>query len=103
LRPPPRPIYPFSLPDALPIFEDTMAALVRYTGGVQMTYTLHAYMPFEGWRIAFNGTKGRLEAGKPETYVPQEQRNFAARSRAKVDRKSTRLNSSHVNISYAVF
>lgn len=64
--------------------EDTMAALVRYTGGVQMTYTLHAYMPFEGWRIAFNGTKGRLEAGKPETYVPQEQRNFAARSRAKV-------------------
>ena len=64
--------------------EDTMSAMVRYNGGVQMTYTLHAYMPFEGWRIAFNGTKGRLEAGKPETYVPREARNFAERSKAKV-------------------
>lgn len=64
--------------------EDTMAAMVRYNEGVQMTYTLHAYLPFEGWRIAFNGTKGRLEAGKPERYVPEETPNFAERSRAKV-------------------
>lgn len=66
--------------------EDTMAAVVRYNRGVQLTYTLHAYMPFEGWRIAFNGTKGRLEAGVPETFVPEEKRNFSERSKAKVGR-----------------
>ena len=63
--------------------EDTMAALVTYRGGAHMTYTLHAHMPFEGWRIAFNGTKGRLEAGAAERYVPEETRNFEARTKAR--------------------
>jgi predicted dehydrogenase len=41
---------------------DTMNLAVRYANGVQMSYSLNACMPFEGYRIAFNGTKGRLEA-----------------------------------------
>ncbi|TVR47012.1 MAG: gfo/Idh/MocA family oxidoreductase [Planctomycetota bacterium] len=41
--------------------EDDMAVLVRYRSGATMTYHLTAYSPWEGWRIAFNGTKGRLE------------------------------------------
>ena len=40
---------------------DTMAALVRYSNGVSMAYSLNAFMPFEGYRVAFNGEKGRLE------------------------------------------
>jgi predicted dehydrogenase len=40
---------------------DTMSAIVRYSNGVQMNYSLNAAMPFEGYRLAFNGTKGRLE------------------------------------------
>jgi predicted dehydrogenase len=40
---------------------DTMSALVTYTNGVQMNYSLNAAMPFEGYRLAFNGEKGRLE------------------------------------------
>jgi predicted dehydrogenase len=40
---------------------DTMSAVVRYSNGVQMNYSLNAAMPFEGYRLAFNGTKGRLE------------------------------------------
>jgi predicted dehydrogenase len=40
---------------------DTMNALVRYSNGVGMSYSLNAFMPFEGFRVAFNGTKGRLE------------------------------------------
>src|SRR3712207_8908330 len=36
---------------------------------------------------------------RPETAVPEEQYSVPA----KEDRKSTRLNSSHANISYAVF
>jgi predicted dehydrogenase len=40
---------------------DTMSALVKYSNGVTMTYDLNAFMPFEGYRAAFNGEKGRLE------------------------------------------
>ena len=41
--------------------EDTMNVLVRYRNGAQMSYTLTAYCPWEGYRIAFIGTKGRIE------------------------------------------
>lgn len=41
--------------------EDTMNVLVRYESGAQMSYTLSAYCPWEGYRVAFIGTKGRLE------------------------------------------
>ena len=40
---------------------DTMNAIVRYNNGVTMSYSLNAFMPQEGYRLAFNGTKGRLE------------------------------------------
>jgi predicted dehydrogenase len=40
---------------------DTMNAVVRYTNGATMSYSLNTFMPFEGYRLAFNGTKGRLE------------------------------------------
>jgi predicted dehydrogenase len=40
---------------------DTMSAVVKYTSGATMSYSLNACMPFEGYRLAFNGTKGRLE------------------------------------------
>jgi predicted dehydrogenase len=41
--------------------EDDMAVLVRYRNGASMSYHLHAYAPWEGYRVMFNGTKGRLE------------------------------------------
>ncbi len=40
---------------------DAMSAIVKYSNGASMNYSLNAAMPFEGYRIAFNGTKGRLE------------------------------------------
>lgn len=40
---------------------DTMSAVVKYSNGVNMSYSLNAYMPIEGYRIAFNGELGRLE------------------------------------------
>ncbi len=42
--------------------EDTMAVLVRYASGALMSYSLTAYAPWEGFRVSFTGTKGRLEA-----------------------------------------
>jgi predicted dehydrogenase len=54
---------------------DTMAALVRYSNGVSMAYSLNAFMPFEGYRVGFNGEKGRLEVRDYERQpfeVPRE-------------------------------
>ncbi len=41
--------------------EDDMAVLVRYATGATMSYHLTAYSPWEGYRVAFNGSAGRLE------------------------------------------
>ena len=40
---------------------DTMNAVVRYSNGVTMSYSVNTFMPVEGYYLAFNGTKGRLE------------------------------------------
>jgi predicted dehydrogenase len=41
--------------------EDDMAVLVRYASGATMSYHLTAYSPWEGYRVMFNGSTGRLE------------------------------------------
>jgi predicted dehydrogenase len=46
---------------------DKMAATIKYANGVQVSYSLTAYSPYEGYRIAFNGTKGRIDAWVQES------------------------------------
>jgi predicted dehydrogenase len=41
---------------------DKMNASIKYANGVDVSYSLTAYAPYEGYRIAFNGTKGRIDA-----------------------------------------
>ncbi|GHO83102.1 Gfo/Idh/MocA family oxidoreductase [Dictyobacter formicarum] len=41
--------------------EDTMRLIARYQNGVLLSYSLIAYSPWEGLRVAITGTKGRLE------------------------------------------
>ncbi|MFC7589319.1 Gfo/Idh/MocA family protein [Nonomuraea antimicrobica] len=41
--------------------DDNMSVMVRYDNRAVMTYSLHAHAPWEGYRVAFNGTAGRLE------------------------------------------
>jgi predicted dehydrogenase len=41
--------------------EDTLSVLVKYQNQVQMTYSLNAYLPWEGLNVVFNGSRGRLE------------------------------------------
>ncbi|KAF5624426.1 dehydrogenase s [Fusarium sp. NRRL 52700] len=41
--------------------EDTMNVLVKYRNGASLSYSLTAYAPWEGFRVSFNGTGGRLE------------------------------------------
>jgi predicted dehydrogenase len=40
---------------------DTMSALVKYSNGVTMNYSVNAYLPYEGFAISFSGDKGRLD------------------------------------------
>ena len=57
--------------------EDTMSLLVRYRNGAAMTYSLNAHCPWEGYRICFNGTKGRLEFNVVEkSYVSGNAEDF---------------------------
>ena len=41
--------------------EDTMHALIEYENGISANYKLTAYNPCEGYRVTFDGTRGRIE------------------------------------------
>src|SRR3712207_7397692 len=79
-------IYPLSLHDALPISRHARA---RDVEALLPPLQLPAVL----------GRRGRLHA---RAEAPRHRPRRARRARAR-DRKSTRLNSSHANISYAVF
>lgn len=54
---------------------DKMAATIQYANGVQVSYSLTTYSPYEGYRIAFNGTKGRIDLWIEESN-PLEERPY---------------------------
>lgn len=69
---------------------DKMSAQVKYKNNVVLNYSLTTYSPFEGWRVAFNGTEGRLEAWLDIPYqkavaVDQEKLHAAEMSQQKGD------------------
>lgn len=41
--------------------EDNLALVVDYAGGPILSYALNAHSPWEGYRVAINGTEGRAE------------------------------------------
>jgi predicted dehydrogenase len=71
---------------------DKMCASIKYANGVQVSYSLTAYSPYEGYRIAFNGTKGRIDAWIQEKNPTHDgeydeimiTRNFGSRSYIRV-------------------
>jgi predicted dehydrogenase len=71
---------------------DKMAVQIKYANNVQVSYSLTSYSPYEGYRIAFNGTKGRLEAWIKENQPWKEEpfdeihltRNFGEREIFKI-------------------
>ncbi|MDP4340073.1 Gfo/Idh/MocA family oxidoreductase, partial [Escherichia coli] len=38
-----------------------LGVTVKYETGAILTYSLNAYMPWEGFNVSFNGSKGRIE------------------------------------------
>lgn len=50
--------------------EDTMGVMVKYKNRAILTYSLNAYLPWEGYRVSINGTKGRIQIEVGEkTYI----------------------------------
>src|SRR3712207_9202203 len=82
-------IYTLSLHDALPILAPSTDLLVTWSAS------------FDAWRQAACGLANRnLTDGEWRRFVGD---NSEPQDLCPGDRKSTRLNSSHANISYAVF
>jgi predicted dehydrogenase len=69
--------------------EDTMNVIVAYAGGATLSYSLNAFNAWEGYNLAFNGTKGRLEHSLVESaFVAGSEAQAREGSREKV---STRV------------
>ncbi len=50
--------------------EDTLGVLVTYKNKAILNYSLNAYLPWEGFIVAFNGSKGRLEVEvREQSYI----------------------------------
>ncbi len=52
---------------------DKMSAQIKYANNVVVNYSLTTYSPWEGWRLAFNGKDGRIEAWQDVPYMKGEQ------------------------------
>jgi predicted dehydrogenase len=52
---------------------DKMAVQIRYANNAFVSYSLTTYSPYEGWRIAFNGTKGRIDAWEDIPWMDDQQ------------------------------
>ncbi|MBI9070245.1 MAG: Gfo/Idh/MocA family oxidoreductase [Melioribacteraceae bacterium] len=50
---------------------DKMSAQVKYKNNVTLNYSLTTYSPYEGWKVAFNGTEGRIEAWQDIPYFKE--------------------------------
>src|SRR5690606_41231149 len=96
-HPPPTPTYPLSLHDALPISSDSGSAAAtvsenRIENRLQSTRQIkrNPWSALRARRVSRSAISGLVSLLKASVTVAG-------------DRKSTRLNSSHVKISYAVF
>lgn len=58
---------------------DKMAVNIKYANDVQVSYSLTTYSPYEGFRLAFNGKKGRMETweGVPQLEAMQQDQSKA--------------------------
>lgn len=64
---------------------DKMSAQVKYKDNTLLNYSLTTYSPIEGWRVAFNGTEGRIEAWLDIPYIKKVAMDQEALHKAEMD------------------
>jgi len=52
---------------------DKMSAQIIYANGITANYSLTTYSPYEGWKIAFNGMKGRIDTWEDIPFLQKVQ------------------------------
>ncbi|MEL1241792.1 Gfo/Idh/MocA family protein [Flavobacterium flavipallidum] len=67
---------------------DKMSAQIKYANNTIVNYSLTTYSPFEGWRLAFNGTEGRIEASLDIPYDKIKKVNQAAMHDKEMDQSA---------------
>src|SRR5690606_41769431 len=97
--PAPRPLYPLSLPAALPISRH----LTTKPPPPDFGLTASATLPIKGREKACLNIQRLRQDHRLGPVLHAQLAEDAGQVRLDRDRKSTRLNSSHVKISYAVF
>ena len=68
---------------------DTMSAAISYENGAQVSYSLNTFMPIEGYHLALNGHKGRIEIRQHERQpwsTPDEDEILVMRNFGSVER-----------------
>ncbi|MEY2905283.1 MAG: hypothetical protein RJA52_1299 [Bacteroidota bacterium] len=64
---------------------DKMSAQIKYANEVVVNYSLTTYSPYEGWKIAFNGTEGRLEAWQDIPFLDDKSFDQESLHKAEMD------------------
>src|SRR4051812_49670358 len=97
--PPPPDFSPFPLPDALPI------SIITGEAGTSWAFVVFDTLMVAGAAVVgfLSGARLRLAAHRQQDDDEDDGGRAEKRRRQFEDRKSTRLNSSHMSISYAVF
>ena len=72
---------------------DKMSAQIKYANKAVVNYSLTTYSPYEGWKIAFNGQKGRIEAWLDIPWMSNE--NMSQEDLHKAEMDQTRNEAMH--------
>jgi predicted dehydrogenase len=67
---------------------DKMAVQIRYANDVQVSYSLTAYSPYEGFRVAFNGLDGRMETWEGVPFLDEIQQDQSKLHAKEMDQTS---------------
>lgn len=70
---------------------DKMSAQIKYANDTVVNYSLTTYSPYEGYRVAFNGTEGRIEAWLDIPYLKDEQMDQEALHNLEMSQDETEL------------
>jgi len=69
--------------------EDTLGVMVTYKNKSILTYSLNAYLPWEGFIVSFNGSKGRMEVQvREQSYINS---GGSKEDEGKLEEKSIRI------------
>lgn len=70
---------------------DKMSAQIKYKNNTVLNYSLTTYSPIEGWRVALNGTEGRIEAWLDIPYTKKVAVDQAELHKAEMDQSGKEM------------